>query len=71
MIGMAMGMKETSWSPLPPLGIRLLLGEGAKSSNPIRIRITPPTTRIILSGTSNKRSSKLPKIKKKNINSSA
>ncbi|MCY1451096.1 hypothetical protein D9M71_679460 [compost metagenome] len=71
MIGMAIGMKDTSSLPLPPLGIRLLLGEGANSSNPIRMRINPPTTRIMLRGTSNKRSSKLPKIRKKNINSTA
>ncbi|MNF96542.1 hypothetical protein D3C84_793360 [compost metagenome] len=71
MIGMAKGMKDTSWLPLPALGIRLLAGEGAKSSKPIRIRITPPTTRIMLNGTSNRRNNRLPKMRKKNISSSA
>ncbi len=38
---------------------------GMNSSNPIFIKIIPPTTRTMLSGTPNSRSMNVPKMKKK------
>jgi hypothetical protein len=49
----------------------LAYDEGANSSNPIRVRIIPPTIRTMLSETPNSFSRKVPNNRKKTIKSRA
>ena len=53
-------------SGAPPAGTMLPFdAEGEKSSNPIFMRMMPPTIRTMLKGTPNKRKTRLPRNKKK------
>ncbi len=73
MSGIARGTKAILASPAPASGTPKPSPDflGMNSSNPILIRMIPPTTRTMLSGTPNSRSMKLPKTKKKKQSNSA
>ena len=64
MIGIASGTKATSTLPLPPLGTDTIEAGDEYKSNPIFIRMIPPTMRTMLSGTPKMRSMRLPKHEK-------
>ena len=66
MSGIARGTKAMLASPAPAPEMPKSSPDflGINNSNPIFIKMIPPTTRTMLSGTPNSRSMKVPKMKK-------
>ncbi len=70
-IGIASGTNATLALPSSARGTIPPDGGGLNRSNPTRVRITPPTTRTMLNGTSKTRSNSVPKSRKKKQSSRA